>query len=46
MSRPAITAMTCPEGTATDPAHVAGGGRLVATVPAPDGSVLGLLQDR
>src|SRR5580704_17167117 len=32
--------------TVTDPAHDVGGGRLVATVTAPAGNVLGLLQDR
>ena len=29
-----------------EPAHDVGGGRLVATVPDPDGNILGLLQGR
>jgi hypothetical protein len=38
-------AMTCTDGTVKEPAHDAGGGRLVATVTDPDGNVLVLPQD-
>jgi hypothetical protein len=31
-----IAAMTCTDGTVKEPAHDAGGGRLVATVTDPD----------
>jgi predicted enzyme related to lactoylglutathione lyase len=39
-------AMTCTGGTVKEPAHDAGGTRLVATVTDSDGNVLGLLQNR
>jgi hypothetical protein len=38
--------MTCTDGTVKEPAHDAGGGRLVATVTDPDGHVPELLHDR
>ncbi len=38
--------MTCTDGTAKEPAHDAGAGRLVATGTDLDGDVPELLQDR
>jgi predicted enzyme related to lactoylglutathione lyase len=38
--------MTCTGGTVKEPAHDAGGGRLVVTVTDPDGNVPELLHDR
>jgi hypothetical protein len=46
LSRPAIAAMTCTDGTVKERAQDDGGGRLVATVTDPDGHVPGLLHDR
>jgi predicted enzyme related to lactoylglutathione lyase len=37
--------VTAAGATVKEPPHDVGGGRLVATVTAPDGNVLGLLQD-
>jgi len=41
-----VAEVTAAGATVKEPAHDVGGGRLVATVTDPDGSVLGLLQDR
>jgi predicted enzyme related to lactoylglutathione lyase len=41
-----LAEVTAAGATVKEPAHNVGGGRLVATVTDPDGSVLGLLQDR
>jgi hypothetical protein len=38
--------MSCTDGTVKEPAHDAGGGRLVATVTDPDGDVPELLHTR
>jgi hypothetical protein len=38
--------MSCTDGTVIEPAHDAGGGRLVATVTDPDGNVPELLHTR
>jgi hypothetical protein len=38
--------MTCTDGTVKEPAHDAGGSRLVAGVTDPDGNVPELLHDR
>ncbi len=40
-----LAEVTAAGATVHEPAHDVGGGRLVATVTAPDGNVLGLLQD-
>ena len=40
-----LAEVTAAGATVTEPSHDVGGGRLVATVTDPDGSVLGLLQD-
>ena len=41
-----IAAMTCTDGTVKEPAHDAGGGRLVATVTDPDCNIPELLHNR
>src|SRR4029450_7425816 len=41
-----LAEVTAAGATVKDPVRDVGGGRLVATVPAPAGNVLGLLQDR
>jgi len=41
-----LAEVTAAGATVKEPAHDAGGGRLVATVTDPAGNVLGLLQDR
>ncbi len=41
-----LAEVTAAGATVKEPAHVVGGGRLVATFTDPDGNVLGLLQDR
>ena len=41
-----LAEVTAAGATVKEPARDVGGGRLVATVTAPDGNVLGLLQDR
>ena len=41
-----LAEVTAAGATVKEPAHDAGGGRLVATVTDLDGNVLGLLQDR
>jgi predicted enzyme related to lactoylglutathione lyase len=41
-----LAEVTAAGATVKEPAHDVGGGRLVATVTDPDGTVLGLLQDR
>jgi len=41
-----LAEVTAAGATVHEPAHDAGGGRLVATVSDPDGNMLGLLQDR
>ena len=41
-----LAEVTAAGATLKEPARDVGGGRLVATVTAPDGNVLGLLQDR
>jgi predicted enzyme related to lactoylglutathione lyase len=41
-----LAELTAAGATLKDSARDVGGGRLVATVVAPDGNVLGLLQDR
>ena len=41
-----LAEVTAAGATVREPAHDVGGGRLVATVTDPDGSVLGLLQDQ
>jgi hypothetical protein len=38
--------MVCTDGTVEEPAHDAGGGRLVVTATDPDGNVPEVLQDR
>lgn len=40
-----LAEVTAAGGTAKEPVHDVGGGRLVATFTDPDGNVLGLLQD-
>ena len=40
-----LAEVTAAGATVKEPARDVGGGRLVATVTAPDGNVLGLLQD-
>jgi predicted enzyme related to lactoylglutathione lyase len=41
-----LAEVTAAGATIKEPAHVVGGGRLVASVTDPDGNVLGLLQDQ
>jgi predicted enzyme related to lactoylglutathione lyase len=41
-----LAEVTAAGATVKEPAHDVGGGRLVATVTAPDGNVLRLIQDR
>ncbi len=41
-----LAEVTAAGATVKEPAHDVGGGRLVAAITDPDGSVLGLLQDR
>jgi len=41
-----LAEVTAAGAVVREPAHDVGGGRLVATVTDPDGTVLGLIQDR